>query len=254
MLPGGSLRKLLMALLGGGLTESPFPKDIVDDIRAELRKVLRHHGFDDGMPKPNDAKQITDVRLIQALLKAFDDPDSYFGEWWARGVWLGSPQGPLPRAPALYERKVKWPLKDEGETLHGDWKANYSSLKDHEEQVLSQYATEIEEGLMSKLSLGEALDRYGENLLLAATGAIAKKGNAPGGEVRVIYDGTNGVFLNYGINIRDPIKFPTAPDIKALLAELYLEKSSVVSLLFDVSKAHRRVPVLEEEWEGRHAK
>ena len=73
-----------------------------------------------------------------------------------------------------------------------------------------------------------------------------------GGEVRVIYDGTNGIFLNYGIKIRDQVKFPASPDIKAVLAELYDEGGSFVTILFDVSKAHRRVPLLPEEW-GRLA-
>ena len=40
------------------------------------------------------------------------------------------------------------------------------------------------------------MDEYGESFVLAATGAITKKGNAPGGEVRVIHDGTDGVILN----------------------------------------------------------
>ena len=59
---------------------------------------------------------------------------------------------------------------------------------------------------MERMTLGDALDEFGEDLLIAATGAIAKKGST--GEVRVIYDGTNGIFLNYGIKIRDQIKFP----------------------------------------------
>ena len=186
--------------------------------------------------------------MLQSLLLACRDPDHYFAEWWARGVWLGSPERPLPRAPAIYDRKIKWGLKDEGEFLHGDWKANYSSLRDHESQVVKQYQAEIEDRMMCKISLGEAIDRYGESLTIAATGAIAKKGTGPGGEVRVIYDGTNGVFLNYGIRIRDQVRFPAAPDIKCVLAELYDERGAVFSLVFDVSKAHRRIPVLEEEW------
>ena len=46
----------------------------------------------------------------------------------------------------------------------------------------------------AKATLREALETYGENLVVAAAGAIAKKGG--GDEVRVIYDGTNGVILN----------------------------------------------------------
>jgi hypothetical protein len=236
----------------GGLTQSPFPEQKIEVLQKRLRKVLGKYGYGEGQAQEGDAKQLTDVRLLQALLKACRDPDHHFVEWWARGVWLGSPERPLPRAPALYDRKVKWGLKDEGDYLHGDWKANYSSLRDHEAQVVRQYGAEVSENLMTKMSLGEAIDKYGASLTIAATGAIAKKGAGPDGEVRVIYDGTNGVYLNYGIRIRDQVRFPTAPDIKCVLAELHDEGVPVFSLVFDVSKAHRRVPVLEEEW-GRQA-
>ena len=68
----------------------------------------------------------------------------------------------------------------------------------------------------------------------------------------MIYDGTNGIYLNHDIEVRDQVKFPPAPDIKAVLAEMHEEGGAFVSLLFDVGKAQRRVPVLPEEW-GRQA-
>ena len=105
---------------------------------------------------------------------------------------------------------------------------------------------------MVEMTLEEALELYGEDLLLAATGAIAKKGQGPGGEVRVIFDGTRGVFLNVGIRIRDQVRFPTAPDLKAVMAELAEEGGSHVLLMYDIKKAHRRIPVLKSEW-GRQA-
>lgn len=105
---------------------------------------------------------------------------------------------------------------------------------------------------MTKMPLDEAIDQYGDMLAIAAAGAIAKKGFATSDEVRVIHGGTNGVFLNYGTKIRDQVQFPTAPDIKAVLAEFYEERGTHYMLAFDVSKAHRRTPVLEEEW-GRQA-
>ena len=119
-------------------------------------------------------------------------------------------------------------------------------------QVVGQYRKEIDEGLMGVMTLGESLDGYGHDLTIGVTGAIAKKGSAPGGEVRVIYDGTNGICLNYGVKVRDQVKFPSAPDIKAVLAEMYEEGGAFISLLFDVGKAHRRVPIIPEEW-GRQA-
>ena len=43
----------------------------------------------------------------------------------------------------------------------------------------AKYDAEVKDGLMTKISLGEALDRFGANLIIAATGAIAKKGTGP---------------------------------------------------------------------------
>ena len=160
------------------------------------------------------------------------------------------PRGSFRAAPALYERKVKWPKRDTSLSLHGKWKANYPSMKEHQEQVCRQFAEEVDEGLMVETTLEAALEEYGDSLLLAATGAIAKKG--PGGEVRVIFDGTNGVFLNVGIRIRDQVRFPTAPDLKAVLGELAEQGGSYVLLMYDIKKAHRRIPVLQSEW-GRQA-
>ena len=99
----------------------------------------------------------------------------------------------------MYDRKTRWKKLDDDDALHGDWRTNYSSLKEHEEQVVKQYEAEIAEDLMEVMTLGEAIDRFGATLVLAATGAIAKKGGAEGGEVRVIYDGTHGVFLNLSL-------------------------------------------------------
>ena len=171
---GGSLKATLAKLAAGGVEVNPFPEAGLDHLRQELRSVLRRHGKDEGQARPGDAEQATDVRLVQALLEAFGDPDSYFAEWWAQGVWVGSPQRPLPRTPCLYDRKTTWNLKDDGCTLHGDWTANYPSLKEHEIQVTKQYRAEIEDGLMCSTTLGEAIDEFGDELTIAATGAIAK--------------------------------------------------------------------------------
>ena len=92
----------------------------------------------------------------------------------------------------------------------------------------------------------EALEVYGEDLLVAATAAIAKKG--PGGNVRVVFGGSHGVFLNVGINIRDQVRYPTAPDLNAMLAELAEEGDQYFMLPYDIKKAHRRVPVRHEDW------
>ena len=85
---------------------------------------------------------------------------------------------------------------------------------------------------------------YGDRLNIASTGAIAKKGRTD--EVRVIYDGTHGLDLNVGIQVRDQVKFPTCVDGKEVLSECSAEGGPHFSIHVDISKAHRRVPVLEE--------
>ena len=154
----------------------------------------------------------------------------------------------LPRTPALYDRKVKWPLGEGGPELHGEWKANYSPLKDHEQKVLEQYRQEIEEGLMTVMTLKQAIELYGDRLVIAATGAIAKKGQGPDGDIRVIYDGTNGVYLNFGTKIRDQVRYPTAPDVKAVLAEMAEEGGPHFGFVYNVAKARQRIPVLRCDW------
>ena len=80
-LPGGTLRQAMLRMAQGGLTQSPFPKQKIDFLRKRLRKVLRKYGFGEGQAQDGDAKQITDVRLLQALMRACKDPDHHFVEW-----------------------------------------------------------------------------------------------------------------------------------------------------------------------------
>ena len=71
-------------------------------------------GFEEGKPKPGDREQAFEVRLIGELAKAAEDPDGCFPDFWARGVWVGSGDRPLPRTPAVFARKVKWRLGIDG--------------------------------------------------------------------------------------------------------------------------------------------
>jgi len=66
LLPGGSLRDALYSIMAGGNKSSPFPQEKVDELKEELRRGLDRNGFGRGEPRPGDAKQCTDVRLLQA--------------------------------------------------------------------------------------------------------------------------------------------------------------------------------------------
>ena len=248
-LPGGSYKSALGAIITGKVAQSPFSPQVVEEVRDDLRIELKRSGFGDGLPREGDMIQHFEVRLIQGLLEAFGDPDALFGDYWSRGVWLGSRERKLPRTPSVFDRKVKWKFATD-EPVHGEWQANYPSLREHAATVTKQFLQEEREGLMTRTTLGEAIVRFGQRLTIAATGAIEKKGRE--GEVRVIFDASNGVFVNQGIRVRDQVKCPAAGDAKAAMREMHKEGVRQVSIVYDISKAHRRVPVQEADW-GRQA-
>ena len=191
----GCPRRELMRVACGHRDSSLFPKEEILRTRQELRSLLTARGFEDGLPKPGDRPQAFEVRLIGELAKAAEDPDAYFTDFWARGVWVGSRDRRLPRTPAVFARKRKWRLGELDPVAQPEWQANYSSITTHSDQVRKQFEEEESRGFMSRTTLREALTAYGDTLSLAAIGAIEKKGESE--EVRVIFDATRGVLTNY---------------------------------------------------------
>ena len=115
---------MLCAIAVQQIDSDPFHADIIERVRDDLRLTLIKAGIGDGLPQEGDVVQVFEVRLIQHLLEAFEDPDHYFGEWWAKGVWLGAPSRKLPRDPAVFERKTKWRLAESAEEGGGEWQRN----------------------------------------------------------------------------------------------------------------------------------
>ena len=116
--PKLDLRRLLFALSNGHHKESPFDTEVVREVRCDLRILCKQGGHGDGLPRTGDMIQEFEVRMIQSMLSAFGDPDHYFGEWWAKGTWLGSAQRKLPRTPAVFDRKIKWAKIEQVDELH----------------------------------------------------------------------------------------------------------------------------------------
>ena len=248
--PHQCLKRKLMEISCGKCVESPFGEDKVKSLRRELRRILSTAGYGPCTSRCGDAPQHFEVRLVQGLLEACRDPDAHFCNWWATGVWLGSSERRMPRAPAIFDRKTKWRLgfPEEGEV--SEWRPNYSSAVDNAAKVEAQFEAEVKEGLMKKVRLKEALKTFGSQLCIAAIGAIEKKGRT--GEVRVIHDASHGVLLNHVIRVRDQVRHPTAADTKAVLAAMADEGGPHFALGYDVRKAHRRIPVAQCDW-GRQA-
>ena len=86
---------------------------------------------------------------------------------------------------------------------------------------------------------------------MAALGAVPKELNST--KVRVIHDGSYSVDVNHRIRVRDRMRFPLIDDAEAVLVEARREVGrqrggARLSLLYDVARAHKLVPVQEKDW------
>jgi len=105
--PTMDIKKLLLSLALGKFKGSPFDTTIVEEVRADLRIFCKQGAHGDGLPREGDVCQHFEVRLIQAMLSAFQDPDHYFCQWWATGTWLGSTSRKLPRTPRGFRSETE---------------------------------------------------------------------------------------------------------------------------------------------------
>ena len=100
---------------------------------------------------------------------------------------------------------------------------------------------------MIKVSAKKAQEEWGEHLVVDSLGAVEK--NIEADEWRVVCEATHGVRVNNRISVLDQIRFPAWPDLVAYLDETAGDEMGVhISATFDVSKAHRRIPIVRTEW------
>ena len=128
-----------MLLARGKCISSPFPAAEIDELRRSLGEILRESGYSAGATRAGDAPQEFRVPLLQQLLEALRDPDSYYCEWSARGVWLGAEDRPLPRTLAVFDRKVRWRLNYPEDGDCSEWRPNYGSAVENADKVEAQF-------------------------------------------------------------------------------------------------------------------
>jgi hypothetical protein len=106
---------------------------------------------------------------------------------------------------------------------------------------------QIEQGWMIRYKLGQAQARFPE-VCVASLAVVEDKP----GQTRVIHDGSNKVQMNHRIKVQDAEQCPSALDPQTAVREDEELSGPILSLVADVSKAHRRIPVHEQDW-GRMA-
>ena len=249
--PGG-INKFLANMIGGKLTESPFPPEGTE----RIRKIM--HEVSPDVPEPPGARDHTiDLELIHRLLVLAKDPDADILALYRVGVPIGVGVE-LPRTESVFPPKTRWNIKEQSEwggestkaaAFVGKRRSNYPSAETFAAEVEKVLRDQADRGQVRIMPFREALDKYGTRLAIASLAALEKGVDQDGNtEVRIIHDGTNGVDVNRFIKVVDGGCCPTAPDIKCAMREQRASGIPHFGLTLDVKEAHRMVAVREEDW------
>ena len=205
--------------------------------------------------KPEDRKGFpVDYRCLQLLLSAAEDPKVSLGDV-AQGVRVG-PGVRLPRQPALYPTKKKWSLKQPYggadylilvEDEEANWWKNFSSVEPWIERVLEVLEDQSSRGHVLKLAETEARGRF-PDLVVASLGAIRKDKLGRVVTARVLFDDTNGIYVNCRTRVRDQERSPILADLKRLMREKSRRGRRTLALTADVAEVHRQVPIHPQDW------
>jgi len=253
----GTLRRpLLYRLATAKVKECPFGEKLPTDTRVEVTEILRRSTSEDPSlwdkvalePIFENQKDPIQFQLMGILLWLSDDPDwrfPYHDEYSAcKGVKLGH-DAPLPRTPAVYEKKTKWhkydPEVSEGQP---EWGRNYISASQNVPAVRKQFEEEAALGMMVRMTVDEAKAEWAGGLHVASLAALAKSDDS----FRILHDGTHAVMVNPRIRVRDQARMPSVAEQKIVLKEVSETGLSRFALKGDISKAHRRIRVRRCDW------
>ena len=242
----------LSELALGRLISSPFSEKSVAVLRDELFRVLSDsgHGIVRG---PQDRRELPfDFRLFHSLLSAAGDPEVKMHEF-AVGVRVG-PGTKLPRCPQIYSKQKKWRMQEQREqqevdeqlAARGVWNTNYSSVHPLKHHVLDVLRDQAKRGQVLVLTQQAAKKRF-PGLVVASMGAVKKEKDG-GISARVVFDGTNGTYVNSSTHLRDQERSPVAGDIKRFMRKKARVGELTFGLTADIKEAHRQIPIHPSDW------
>ena len=245
---------VLSRLALGQVPSSPFMPEKIAELKLNIIDYLSTQGIHLSRTTEDRSDLPVDYRFLHLLLTASGDPEVGLGEF-SRGVRVG-PGARLPRLPAIYSAKKKWRLpgqEDPADYLESveepgaEWRKNYSTLGPLLEEVEQVMDDQHARGQVLKLTEDKARAQF-PGLVIASLGAQRKE--KPGGVItaRVLFDGSNGIYVNRRTRIRDQERSPIASDIKRLMREKSQLNQRSFSLTADVSEAHRQVPIHPDDW------
>ena len=180
--------ELLASLALGKISSCPFPPEEIDALKQGVIGFLLTKGLFLGRHHEDRCDAPVDFRYLSLLLQAAQDPASSLGEF-SRGVRVELGVR-LPRLLALYQKKKKWRLPDQGDPsgyledeIVGDplRRQNHSSITEHASRVIDVLNDQSSRGQILKLPEAEARLQF-PHLVVASLGAQRK--DKLGGEGR----------------------------------------------------------------------
>ncbi|CAJ1386988.1 unnamed protein product [Effrenium voratum] len=220
-------------MAAGRLTGSPFEK-FVDGCRREVDVKLASLGSE---VTRQGTDRITEIhyRRMEALLRVAEDPDHQFLiPLVETGVDLGVDEE-MPRVPAVFEAKVKWNLEEVDDPFKEVWCENYGSAVDNMEDIRRQVEEDIERGHVIRMDKQAAGEKFGGRLAVASLGAVPKELGSS--KVRIIH-ATHEVMINHRIRAM----------VRQMKADHAANPAVRLLMKYDVSRAHKLVPVKEQDW------
>ena len=147
---------------------------------------------------------------------AASDPEVSIASF-SQGVRVG-PGSRMPRCPRLYTKKRKWRIPEQREQVEvgellatqGVWNKNYSTLLSFRAEVEEVLRDQANRGQVLIFPEAEARSRF-PNLVVASLGAQKKEKSGGAISARVLFDGTNGNFVNTSTHLRDQERAPVHP-------------------------------------------
>eukprot|EP00435_Cladocopium_sp_Y103_P022415 s1608_g5.t1 len=133
------------------------------------------------------------LRLMKELLSFVDDADREFLLQGERGFPVGV-LNPLPRTPHAYEEQTAWRLEDDPHMQEEIWRSNYQSVSAHAQFVRDHFDEECAEGLMEKLTMEQAEERFADKIAISSLAVLVEENHQ--GKKRVIHDATHGTKVN----------------------------------------------------------
>eukprot|EP00438_Fugacium_kawagutii_P024076 Skav212939 [mRNA] locus=scaffold374:464240:467185:- [translate_table: standard] len=245
----GGAQATFWQLAGGKSRDSPFAR-FMPEARRALDATLSALGRNPER-RSGDVDTEVNFRRLSAMLDVVEDEDwEWIGPMAEAGVKLGVDET-MPRVPKVFEEKTKWNLDFTDEDFRDVLAENYKSAEENSADIRRQVLEEVERGSIIKMALKDAETTYKGRLAVAALGAVPKELGST--TVRVVHDGSYSVDVNHRIKVLDRMRFPMIDDASGVLRHLKEENrkrggTSRFSLLYDISRAHKLIPVAKCDW------